>query len=71
VVIGSPIREDEGCLALVKVTFDRENDDTRLESMPVVRDLGISTGCWLLEGEIGPRSRWNGLTFYDLIRIKK
>lgn len=40
---------------LEMLRFEREKDDVRLESMPIVRDLGIN-GCWRV-GEIGPRSR--------------
>jgi hypothetical protein len=53
-IVGSAVREEK-CRALLRLRLDRENDEVRLESMPIVRDLGI--GGWFLEGDIGPSSR--------------
>lgn len=45
-MVGSPVRadEEEACRALERLRLEREKDEVRLESMPIVRDLGIG-GC--------------------------
>jgi hypothetical protein len=49
------VEEPETCRVLLRLRLEREKEEVRLESMPIVRDLGI-TDCWRV-GEIGPRSR--------------
>lgn len=61
--------EAEVCLELLRLRFDRDNEDVKLESMPIVRDLGMC-GAWLRLGERGPRSRrvW-GCAFCERCQI--
>jgi hypothetical protein len=51
------VEPPEVCLDPLRLRFEREKEAVRLESMPIVRDLGIRGGAWLRVGEMGPRSR--------------